>query len=43
MASVGAAGAPSAGIITLIIVLQAVGLGEHVPRVVDYPIGIGKS
>jgi Na+/H+-dicarboxylate symporter len=42
LASVGAAGVPSAGIITLIIVLQAVGLGEHVQAGIALILGVDR-
>jgi proton glutamate symport protein len=42
LASVGAAGVPSAGIITLIIVLNAVGLGEHVQAGIALILGVDR-
>ncbi len=42
LASVGAAGVPSAGIITLIIVLNAVGLGEHVAAGIALILGVDR-
>ena len=42
LASVGAAGVPSAGIITLIIVLNAVGLGQHVQAGIALILGVDR-
>jgi proton glutamate symport protein len=42
LASVGAAGVPSAGIITLIIVLNAVGLGAHVQAGIALILGVDR-
>jgi Na+/H+-dicarboxylate symporter len=42
LASIGAAGVPSAGIITLIIVLNAVGLGEHVQAGIALILGVDR-
>jgi proton glutamate symport protein len=42
LASVGAAGVPSAGIITLIIVLNAVGLGAHVQTGIALILGVDR-
>jgi len=42
LASVGAAGVPSAGIITLIIVLNAVGMGEHVQAGIALILGVDR-
>jgi Na+/H+-dicarboxylate symporter len=42
LASVGAAGVPSAGIITLILVLQSVGLGAHVQAGIALILGIDR-
>lgn len=42
LASVGAAGVPSAGIITLIIVLNAIGLGEHVQAGIALILGVDR-
>jgi proton glutamate symport protein len=42
LASVGAAGVPSAGIITLILVLQSVGLGAHVQTGIALILGIDR-
>ena len=42
LASVGAAGVPSAGIITLIIVLNSVGMGEHVQAGIALILGVDR-
>ncbi|TVP59212.1 MAG: dicarboxylate/amino acid:cation symporter [Gemmatimonadales bacterium] len=42
LASIGAAGVPSAGIITLIIVLNAVGLGQHVQAGIALILGVDR-
>ncbi len=42
LASIGAAGVPSAGIITLIIVLNAVGLGAHVQAGIALILGVDR-
>jgi Na+/H+-dicarboxylate symporter len=42
LASVGAAGVPSAGIITLIIVLNAVGMGQHVQAGIALILGVDR-
>ena len=42
LASVGAAGVPSAGIITLIIVLNAIGMGEHVQAGIALILGVDR-
>jgi Na+/H+-dicarboxylate symporter len=42
LASVGAAGVPSAGLITLVIVLNAVGLGEHVAAGIALILGVDR-
>jgi Na+/H+-dicarboxylate symporter len=42
LASIGAAGVPSAGIITLVLVLQSVGLGEHVQAGIALILGIDR-
>ena len=42
LASIGAAGVPSAGIITLILVLQSVGLGAHVQTGIALILGIDR-
>jgi proton glutamate symport protein len=42
LASVGAAGVPSAGIITLILVLQSVGLGAHVQTGIALILGVDR-
>ena len=42
LASVGAAGVPSAGIITLIIVLQSVGLGDQVEVGIALILGVDR-
>tara|TARA_B100001179_G_C18348993_1_gene299971 strand:- start:129 stop:470 length:342 start_codon:yes stop_codon:yes gene_type:complete len=42
LASVGAAGVPSAGIITLIIVLNSVGLGAHVQAGIALILGVDR-
>ena len=42
LASVGAAGVPSAGIITLIIVLQSVGLGDQVQAGIALILGVDR-
>lgn len=42
LASVGAAGVPSAGIVTLILVLQSVGLGAHVQAGIALVLGVDR-
>ena len=42
LASIGAAGVPSAGIITLILVLQSVGLGAHVQTGIALILGVDR-
>jgi len=42
LASIGAAGVPSAGIITLILVLNSVGLGEHVQAGIALILGVDR-
>jgi Na+/H+-dicarboxylate symporter len=42
LASIGAAGVPSAGIITLVLVLQSVGLGAHVQAGIALILGIDR-
>ncbi|MDG2282774.1 MAG: cation:dicarboxylase symporter family transporter, partial [Longimicrobiales bacterium] len=42
LASVGAAGVPSAGIITLIIVLNSVGMGQHVQAGIALILGVDR-
>jgi Na+/H+-dicarboxylate symporter len=42
LASIGAAGVPSAGIVTLILVLQSVGLGAHVQAGIALVLGVDR-
>lgn len=42
LASIGAAGVPSAGIVTLILVLQSVGLGAHTAAGIALILGVDR-